>query len=287
MSHPSPAAARVPEPRPEPAVLRLGMPELALGGLSEGWLLRACGARHWSAVAASFRVAPERLEDSHGNRLYPSFLAVRLSGSSLAAFHEGDEARLDTTMTRLSRNRFLSRHRFSTDGRKGDLTVEMISALLKRDRTRDNTSLREAEAPIRAFAPGGAAVDSDLAAADREIRGRGAQEASAPPAERFRFRYRPALRSDFNGVGLLYFASYHAIADRAECAALGLPAALEWITSARDTFFFANINPGDEVEAVVFDVSESADALRHRARLFRASDGRRMAELFTTKRRAS
>ena len=282
MLGPRPFASAAALPQPEVASIRLGMPHLALHGLSEGWLLRECGARHWAAIAAHFEVPPERLADVHGNRLYPSFLAARASGSPLGAFREGDEIRVATRLARLSRNRFLSRHRVSTAGAAAALQVELVSALLKRERTADNTSLREAELPPAAVERE-PAIASRLAEADRAIRSRGAAADAAPGGQAFRFRYRPSPQCDFNGAGLLYFAGYHTIVDRAECERLGFPAALDWTTAERETLFFANINPGDEVEAVMFGLEIGAETLRHHTRLFRLSDGRKMAEIFTMK----
>lgn len=90
----------------EPAgTVRLGMPQLALSGLSEGWLLRECGARHWSEIAAYFQAPPERLADGRGNRLYSSFLAARLCGRPLGAFREGDRIHLNTHLRRLAGRR--------------------------------------------------------------------------------------------------------------------------------------------------------------------------------------
>jgi hypothetical protein len=57
-----------------------------------------------------------------------------------------------------------------------------------------------------------------------------------------------------------------------------------WTTAGRDTFFFANLDPGDEVEAVLGGVQKTSGGLVHRCRLFRVSDGRLMAEVFTIKR---
>jgi len=276
--------------------VRLGMPQLALSGLSEGWLLRECGSRHWSEVAAYFQVPPERLEDGRGNRLYSSFLAVRLCGRPLGAFREGDPVRLHTRLTRLSRQRFLSRHRLSALGSEASLTVEMISALLKRERARDNTSLCEGDPRPRGIeeGPGEDPVDSELFVLDKAMRSRrrdiqegdDSDDKTPGAGQSFRFRYRPLPQSDFNGAGLLYFASYHSIVDRAEWEWRPVPEALDWTTTQRDTFFFANINPGDQVEVALLDLREAADCLRHRARLFRVSDGRLLAEVSTVKRRS-
>ena len=283
-------AAWEPPVRPEaqagPETLRLGMPQLALGGLSEGWLLRECGSRHWAGVAACFRVPPERLEDGRGHRLYASFLAVRLHGHPLGAFGEGDRVLIETRVARLSRNRFFSHHRLARLGDTAALTMEMVTALIKRQHTRDNTALSEADAAADGAAWTGQRVESDLPALDKAVRGR--LRHLPPPAPgavpSVRYRYRPLPQSDFNGAGLLYFASYHSMVDRTEWDWRPRPEALALTTARRDAFFFANLNPGDEVDVVLDGLDEAGGELRHRARLFRVSDGRLMAEIATAKR---
>lgn len=274
----------------QPDVIGLGMPQLALTGLSEGWLMRECGSRHWSAIAAHFQLPPERLADCAGHRLYPSFLATRLTGDALGAFGEGDSVELRTQLTRLSRNRFWSRHRVSARRSGTTVAVEMISALLKRERARDNTSLREGD--VRRRHPfqdaDGPEERCDLLAADKAMRSRLREvrldadddDVTAPV---FRYRYRPLPASDFNGAGLLYFASYHAIVDRAEWERRPVAASLEWTTTRRDAFFFANINPGDQVDVLLAATPAGPQERRHRAWLFRVSDGRLMAEVATVK----
>jgi probable biosynthetic protein (TIGR04098 family) len=274
-------------------VIGLGMPQLALAGLSEGWLMRECGSRHWSAIAAHFQVPPERLTDGAGHRLYPSFLATRLTGNALGAFGEGDSVELRTQLTRLSRNRFLSRHRVSARHSRTTVAVEMISALLKRERAQDNTSLREGDARRRHpfEEPEGPEARCDLLADDKAMRSRlrggrldvhddGDVTAAGPV---FRYRYRPLPASDFNGAGLLYFASYHAIVDRAEWERRPVAAGLAWTTTRRDAFFFANLNPGDQIDVVLAARPAGPQEHRHRAGLFRVSDGRLMAEVATVK----
>jgi probable biosynthetic protein (TIGR04098 family) len=273
----------------------LSMPQLALSGLSEGWLLRECGSRHWSEVAAYFNIPPERLEDPRGNRLYSSFLAVRLCGHPLGAFFEGDRIHLHSRLTRLSRNRFLSHHHFSTHGSGPTLSVEMISALIRRERARDNTTLREGEIQLRENKEGpiSSPLNSELFVLDKKIRSqrRGADgngcttDIAIGFGDAFRYRYRPLPQSDFNGAGLLYFANYHSIVDRAEFEWRPDPEALDWTTGHRETFFFANINPGDQVEVVLFDLRATNEVLSHRAQMFRVLDGRLMAEVSTVKRR--
>jgi probable biosynthetic protein (TIGR04098 family) len=113
---------------------------------------------------------------------------------------------------------------------------------------------------------------------------RAARRAS-PCAATFRYRYRPVPQADFNGAGLLYFASYPVIVDRAEWEWRPVEDALALTTARREVFFFGNVNPGDQVDVAVHDAHVPGE-LRHTAALFRVSDGRLIAEVSTVKRSA-
>ena len=60
--------------------MRLGMPQLALGGLSESWLLMECGHRHWTLLERMLGVEARGMHDDRGCRMYASFVAVHESG---------------------------------------------------------------------------------------------------------------------------------------------------------------------------------------------------------------
>jgi len=64
-----------------PRRIRLGMPQLDPGGLSEGWLLRGAGDRHWQAIARRLGVATDEIRGDTGQRLYPTVVAVRARSS--------------------------------------------------------------------------------------------------------------------------------------------------------------------------------------------------------------
>src|SRR5258708_8561702 len=62
----------------------LGMPHLCLGGISETWLLRECGHRHWFLLAqAAGRAVPDFRHDQ-GDPGYAAFIAVTVRA---APFH--------------------------------------------------------------------------------------------------------------------------------------------------------------------------------------------------------
>jgi probable biosynthetic protein (TIGR04099 family) len=64
---------------------RAGMPQLALNGLSENWLLKECGHRHWEALAVDAGHAVPEFIDDAGNKAYAAFTAVRLRDASLVS----------------------------------------------------------------------------------------------------------------------------------------------------------------------------------------------------------
>lgn len=88
---------------------------------------------------------------------------------------------------------------------------------------------------------------------------------------------------DFNGAQLLYFASYHEFIDRAEWERSISPSP-SCTTTERELFYFANMNPGDNVLLQFASVNtDLRPRFSHHCKLFRASDRRLMAEIFTWK----
>src|SRR5947207_15582255 len=87
----------------------IGMPQMAVGCLSENWLLKELGSLHWDRLCASLNANSQSLKDSQGRRLYATFVRVRLDlDDNLAAFREGDELRLSIEMNRFGRSTILS-----------------------------------------------------------------------------------------------------------------------------------------------------------------------------------
>src|ERR1700685_4661700 len=89
----------------------LGMPHLSLGGLSETWLLRECGHRHWFLLAqAAGRTVPD-FRDAMDDPVYAAFVAVTVRDARFDAAREHDELAFDSRLARISRTRFMSVHR--------------------------------------------------------------------------------------------------------------------------------------------------------------------------------
>lgn len=261
----------------------LGMPELCLGGLSETWLLKACGDLHWRLIAeAAGRDRPD-FRDAGGERIYAAFRALRAEDLELDSFAEHDELGLLSEVAQVSRTRFASRHALLRGGRAAGV-VELLSAFVKRDASGANRSI------ARAVAAG--VADGADAGADWAVRRLANDLRGGAWRDRFAFRAedvatasyeaRPCPSQDFNGADLLYFVSYPAFADRAEWELLDPPAAGA-TTRVREVVFHGNIEPGERIRARFKGVGREGGSLGHWIGIESATDGRRLADIFTLK----
>src|SRR5262249_53444288 len=73
-----------------PREVTLGMPHLAMGGLSETWLLKECGHRHWSMLARAAGLAVPEFRDPAGDPIYAAFLAVTVRDAAFETAREHD-----------------------------------------------------------------------------------------------------------------------------------------------------------------------------------------------------
>jgi probable biosynthetic protein (TIGR04099 family) len=269
--------------------LRLGLPHLALGGLSESWLLMECGHRHWTLLERMLGMEAREMCDENGCRIYASFVAVHVSGDSLAHFEEADEVVLNSRIAALSAMRFLSSHIIT--GRKR-VRIDMVSAFVRKapasEAVTEVLQGTPSRFPVKRTAGAIDEIDSVLPALDRVIR-RGRSEnhyfgLSLQPFETApALVCRPCPSIDFNGVGLLYFARYIDFVDRAEWELQLGSSTSKAATLERRIFYFANLNPGDSVRIDLLGRSRSLNRLDHLARISRVSDGRQMALVYTRK----
>src|SRR5215470_5314409 len=91
--------------RAQPALTHtvvLGMPHLCLNGLSETWLLKECGHRHWFLLADAAGLAVPDFRDEAGEPIYAAFLAISLREGALDAAREHDELAFSSRLWRTS-----------------------------------------------------------------------------------------------------------------------------------------------------------------------------------------
>lgn len=261
----------------------VGMPQLGLHGLSEQWLLRDCGHRHWLMLAGLFGLDRPEFRDRDGNKLYATFTGVSVTDARLDRVAEHDLLRFEGRVHPVSRTQYESAQRITVGGRTV-AHVRMVSAFLRRAVPDDNRSVQRAT-PVRPpFDLPAPVIEESLAdQTHRFRRGTWDEHAGFRQADRGRMgevRIAPCPHGDFNGAGFLYFASFQSIVDRCEWTLFGARSA-SLVTVRRDLFFYGNINMGDTLTVTLRGERRHADDHAHWFEIRRDSDGGRIAEVFT------
>ncbi|MFM0631625.1 Pnap_2097 family protein [Paraburkholderia xenovorans] len=270
---------------------RAGMPQLSLTGISENWILKECGQKHWDALASHGQRERPDFFDDVGRRSYAAFTAIRVRTAGFEKVRENDDFEIRTSLHRVGQARHFSRHELISR-REGHCSVSMSSTFVTRSEVANNRSISRAtltslageiaDPPAEAaemFALGKAVRNSDLGnreAISRELLPNlNTQYVSS-------CEFHPCPNGDFNGADLLYFASFQAFVDRAEWQTHKFKEPP--VTTARDMFFYGNVNLGDSV--LVRTIGERIDkrGIAHWCHVLRASDGAKIADVITEKR---
>ena len=309
------AAERRTLPPDVPRRIRLGMPHLDAGGLSENWLFRDAGDRHWEAIARSLGLPTDEIRSESGERIYPTVVAVRARYDvPLARVRENDLFEAAAEVVPCGRACAHGRVVAAIGGQQGRFVLELLTTFAARGA---GGALRMAALEprlARRWIPvGGEPTIATLARAAR--RGEPLDDPFAGPVMAMQatplaaLAYEPSPYADYNGAGLLYFASYVTIADSAErqlVRRLGLdryrradvgglrnpPRAFradeprDWAlmtsTVRRDIFYYENLPLGAALTATLLAFEEDSSGVTTRVRFSRAGDGGRpMADIVT------
>lgn len=281
---PEPPAAPVAPARPrQPGrarrELELNMPQMALSGLSESWLFKELGDVHWTMITDFLRSPSAAIADETGARLYATFTRIKLLADPvLLAFDENDVLTVDSTLQRYGASFFFADHEVS--GGDALCRVRTMSTFAKYGERGANTSLIKG-APVLP-APDEIASLPDFPEFGVEYRQR---RAEGQDRSLWECDYEILPSHDINGIGLLYFAAYPSIFDLCIERHEGKGFLIDYSTVEKDVFYFANSDPE---ETLIFRLHErelDGDRVRHVGSLARKSDGKRMAEIASLKRR--
>jgi probable biosynthetic protein (TIGR04099 family) len=237
----------------------LGMPQLCVNGLSENWLLKEAGSMHWSLICHALGQHASEIYDSFGNKLLATFVASDLKSNSLASFEEDERIALTTSLTRLSRQRFISTTQLVSIANPARCATLTLTSIFKRRRiANDNQApARNSEAratPLPAHITGSfdAADAADVRSIDYEI----------------------FPLTDFNGAGLLYFANFQAIIDRCEWSLFPEWRGARMATQNRSITFLGNVNADDGLRLVFLPKMTDDMSRRLECLVFRRSDAK-------------
>lgn len=261
--------------------VQVGMPQMALGCLSENWLLKELGDLHWETLCNSLQRSSADLVDSQDRRLYATFVRIgfELDGT-LQDFPEGDELNFAAEMTRFGRSTVQSTIDFN--GRNSSGSATLLTTFSVRAREGSNALLKsepvgeyhevESASDLSPFFKGYSRIRSEY--------GRRTSESEPDPTAVYHFN----PFTDSNGANLLYFASYQNMTDLLTLR--DHSDEVDVFTHQRDIFYFRNSDLTDGVyrEELRRTGTASAAGVESENLLFRASDGECLAYISTVKR---
>ena len=276
--------------------IAINMPQMALGGLSESWLFKELGDIHWSMTCDALQSESDKLTDELGNRLYATFVRVRIESSAhLKKFRENERLEFQSRLSRFGRSMFFSD--LTVSGEDKQLNVSLMTTFSLRQS--DNKSLLKGEPRIPADCTAHV-FDSlpQFAEQYREMR-KGALRELTLGNEKFTaakdlifetvYGMNPYL--DLNGVNLLYFAAYPMISDLCELEFIkrkrpdlsGQRWPFKASTVARDVFYYGNCDLDDRIVFGVNSFALEDGRCKIATSLFRESDRQLIANIFTVK----
>ncbi|WP_439617946.1 Pnap_2097 family protein [Shinella sp.] len=272
----APTARLLMERALEPHLL-IGMPHLTPDGLSETWLMKELGHRHWLMLARDLGMDDADFRTPDGAEAYAAFCATALSNADFAAVEANDVLTIRSTLHPVGRTQTLTRHHLSC-GERPIGTVELLSLFVTRSRAGDNRSIMRTALSNRRSAAGVESTLAKTAAALRAGTLRSHFDLATDSAPLSSHRFQPDRLPEFNGAGLFYCVEFQTIASRA--LASWRPAEDRTIGD-RDVFFFGNIDAGETIEAEL--AAETPNSPTQLCRLKR-SDGKTIGVVFSNYR---
>lgn len=239
----------------EPHLL-IGMPHLTPRGLSETWLMKELGHRHWLMLARDMGMDNADFRTVDRAQAYAAICATSLHDARLDRVSANDVLTIQSTLSAISRTQTSSAHRLLV-GATLIAEVELLSTFVHRLADGDNHSIARVQLPgafPTRYVPNALAK---MAAAMRAGRQRPVGGASDRKNLRH-FSFQSSMSQDFNGAGLFYFAEFQAVMERAYEQLFPVEAASSQI-SHRDVFFFGNVQQ-NEILNVEFAVGMADDA---------------------------
>lgn len=280
---PSPAVAAtdavvdVSRPAAERRIQYVNMPQMALSGLSEPWLLKEIGDLHWSVLTRGLQTPSSAVADSEGDRLYATFTRICLSADQpLTDIAENDRLTLDLEMERFGAGMFFSTAQVASAS--AAVRARIMTSFSKFGEAGANTSLLKGQPVI----PDNCDIKALPSLPDFAQEYRVQRAKDLPPAV-FETEYEILPPHDINGVGLLYFAAYPTIIDLCAMKRFGRELFADFSTTGRDIYYFANSSPNETLLFRIHRVDQSGGKIVYDATLSRQSDGKVMAFVATEK----
>lgn len=278
------------------------LPQTDATGLSENWLFKHCGERHWDYLCAAMGVSgvnSQEMRDDAGKRLYPTFVAIRGRYATPLSTVEMDQ-RFQTTveLAHFGRAFFHSTVTFGNEETRFEL--EMLTTFVARNKTGLNELHQSLPSANLIYNSRPLNSPPPLLKLNRAMRHGEVTEydflgyrfSLCEPALGLQMSFEPSPYIDYNGAGLLYFAAYPTIADTIERRLIAQhhladPTrdwALQSSTIARDVFYYRNLDLGKSLTATLKRFDRAGEDVILHTLLTSEVDGAPLAEIITAKR---
>ena len=271
---------------------QVNMPQMALGGLSESWLLKEMGDFHWFQLCNGLNTKSFDLTDQTGERLYATFVRIRHeSNVSLGAFQENESVELGGSIKRFGSSMYFSSNVLYNDDKR--VSFKMMTTFSSRGK--DNSKLTKGKP--------NSGIQNDIIELDdmpdfgqkyRMIRKK-VENSIELSGEHFEIKEDAIFEMDYdinpyhdiNGVNLLYFAAYPIISDYCEFNFIKKEKGTNFgktNTIARDIFYFNNCNIDDNILYQLNDFERlENNRVKIQSTLIRKSDNSTLARIFAIK----
>ena len=275
----------------------VNMPQMALTGLSESWLMKEIGDCHWHMLCEDLGLKSNEIFDEIGNRLYATFVRIKFeSSSSLKDYQENDLLDIFGTIQRIGNTLYFSQVDITCNDKS--IKCYLATTFSTRESDSDNTKLTKGVPSTSDDTV--IATISEIPKHIREIVKLkkssinniivGNHSFDLTDDVLFKTTYKINPYTDINGVGLLYFASYPLINDVCELGFFDNKRisdthwALNSSTMTRDVFYFGNCNIDDLISYRLNSyqmINNKQIAIQ--SSLYRERDNAVIAKMFTIK----
>jgi probable biosynthetic protein (TIGR04098 family) len=278
------------------------LPQTDATGLSENWLFKHCGEMHWDYLCAAMGVSgvnAKEMRDNAGNRLYPTFLAIKgRYATPLCNVRMDQHFQTTVKLNHFGRAFFHSTIAFRNDEARFDL--EMLTTFVARCRNGLNDLHQSLPSVNLVYNSTPLSAPPPLLKLSQKLRHAektnydfvGYQFSNAENDLDLHISCEPSPYIDYNGAGLLYFAAYPTIVDTLERQLVIrhelMDGAGDWAvqtsTVARDVFYYRNLNLGQRLTATLRRFDRVGENIILHTALTAESDGAALADIFTAKR---
>ncbi|ANE50633.1 Pnap_2097 family protein [Flavisolibacter tropicus] len=273
-------------------IVEVRMPQMANSALSENWLMKYLGDVHWLLLSKGLVQSSSQFKDDLGNRLYATFVRINYSLSSLKKFNENNIINFKGEINRFGNETYLSKILGDSNSNNIDATLMTIFSIRENGGNNEMVKTKPVQCvnhiPEISHTP--PFLDDYRLLKKSLLEEYACAFGTFDLSERSIFSCEYDLNPfyDINGVGLLYFASYVAIADKCILNYFkqennSINFCDDYHTVYRDIFYFANCNCNDTISFTLNNLVIEEKLVKYVCSLSRKSDNKALAKVIAVK----